>query len=42
MGVDLDTNKLLPNIVTRDVGDSEEGIKLIEMLNDSLSVWFGV
>jgi hypothetical protein len=40
VGVDLETNKLLPFTATRDVGDNEEGAKLIEMLGDSLGVWF--
>ncbi len=42
MGVDLETNKLLPFTTTRDVGDNEEGAKLVEMLSDSLGVWFVV
>jgi hypothetical protein len=40
VGVDLETNKLLPYTTTRDVGDHEEGTKLIKMLGDSLGVWF--
>ncbi len=40
VGVDLKTNKLLPYTKTKDVGDSEEGTNLIEMLGDPLSVWF--
>ncbi len=40
MGVDSKTNKFLPFIVAKDVGDNEEGAKLVEMLGDSLSVWF--
>ncbi len=40
MGVDLKTNKLLPFIVTIDVGDNEKGAKLVEMLSDSLGVQF--
>ncbi len=36
------TNKFLPFTTTRDVGDSEEGAKPIEMLGDSLGVWFVV
>ncbi len=42
MGIDLKTNKLLPFIVAVDVGDNEEGVKLVEMLGDSLGVWFVV
>ncbi len=37
-GVDSETNKLLPFNAARDVGDSEEGAKLIEMLGDSFDV----
>jgi hypothetical protein len=40
VGVDLKTNKLLPFIVTIDVGDNEKGAKLVEMLSDSLGVQF--
>jgi hypothetical protein len=40
MDVDSKTNKLLPFIPIRDVGDNEEGAKLVEMLGDSLGVWF--
>ncbi len=40
VGVDSKTNKFLPFIVAKDVGDNEEGAKLVEMLGDSLSVWF--
>lgn len=36
--VDSETNKLLPFNATKDVGDSEEGAKLIEMLGDSFNV----
>jgi hypothetical protein len=40
VGVDSKTNELLPFTTTRDVGDNEEGAKLIEMLGDMLGVWF--
>jgi hypothetical protein len=40
VGVDSKTNKLLPFTTTRDVGDNEEGAKLVEMLGDSMGVWF--
>jgi hypothetical protein len=40
VGIDLKTNKLLPFIVAIDVGDNEEGAKLVEMLGDSLGVRF--
>lgn len=40
MGVDLETNKLLPCITTRDVDDTKEGTKLIKMLGSSLGAWF--
>jgi hypothetical protein len=40
VGVDSKTNKLLPFTTTRDVDDNEEGVKPIEMLGDSLGVWF--
>ncbi len=40
MGVNSKTNKFLPFIATRDVGDNEEGAKLIELLGDLLGVWF--
>ncbi len=40
MGVDSKTNKLLPFIIAGDVGDNEEGAKLVEMLGDSLGMWF--
>jgi hypothetical protein len=40
MGVDSKTNKLLPFIVVGNVGDNEVGTKLVEMLGDSLGVWF--
>ncbi len=40
MGVDSKTNKLLPFIAARDVGDSEVGTKPVEMLGGSLGVWF--
>ncbi len=42
MGVNSKTKKLLPFITTWDVGDNEEGAKLVEMLGDSLGVWFVV
>jgi hypothetical protein len=42
VGVDLETNKLLPFTITTNVGDNEEGVKLVEMLGDSLGVWFVV
>ncbi len=42
MGVDLETHTLLPFTTTRDVGDNEEGAKLVKMLGDSLGVWFVV
>jgi len=42
VGVDLETNKLLPFTVATNVGDNEEGAKLVEMLGDSLGVWFVV
>jgi hypothetical protein len=38
VGVDLKTNKLLPFIVARNVGDNEKEIKLVKMLGDSLGV----
>jgi len=38
--VDSKTNKPLPFTTTEDVGDNEEGAKLVEMLGDSLGVWF--
>jgi hypothetical protein len=40
VGLDSKTNKHLPFIIVRDVGDDEEGIKPIEMSGDSLGVWF--
>jgi hypothetical protein len=40
VGVDLETNKLLPFTIPTNVGDNEEGAKLVEMLGDSLGVWF--
>jgi len=42
VGVDLETHTLLPFTTTRDVGDNEEGAKLVKMLGDSLGVWFVV
>jgi hypothetical protein len=42
VGVDLETNKLLPFTVATNVGDNEEGGKVVEMLGDSLGVWFVV
>ncbi len=42
MGVDSKTNKLFLVTATRDVGDNEEEVKLVEMLSDSLGVWFVV
>lgn len=42
MGLDLKTNKLLPFTVATNVGDNEEGSKVVEMLGDSLGVWFVV
>ncbi len=42
MGVDSKTNKLFLVTSTRDVGDNEEEVKLVEMLSDSLGVWFVV
>ncbi len=40
MGVDSKTNNLLPFTATKDIGDNEEGVKLVEMLGESLGVWF--
>jgi hypothetical protein len=42
VGVDSKTKKLLPFITTWDVNDNEKGAKLVEMLGDSLGVWFVV
>jgi hypothetical protein len=40
VGVDSKTNKLLTFTTIRNVGDNEEGAKLVKMLGDSLGVWF--
>ncbi len=40
MGVNSKTNKFLPFIAKKNVGDNEEGAKLVELLGDLLGVWF--